>query len=596
MSFMFNPFPYNDPNAVNNLTNDGSVHTDRIARGTAQLAAVFADLCQGNRVLAIDGYTTAPFDALIGLLPADCELISVAGIYKSAAELKALLADYLPEDREKDPVLLYGRLFKEGYRGLFDEKKLAALQKRLAEKHGTVVLYGNGALTEELYDLADVHIFADVTPKQAVLNIKKGSYRNYGSDETLPFKATMRRCYYVDFELAFSLRCRLLAGKKLDYYICADAPDTLQMMPGSVLSALIDRALDYPLRQRPVYLEGVWGGYLTMKERSLPDTMKNCAWVFDMIPMEVSTVLNMDGYSVELPFYIVVASNGEKLMGARCLRDFHGFFPIRFNYDDTFHAAGNMSIQLHPGEKFLTENHNELGRQDESYYIVATGQGARTYLGFRGDADADEFVSEIKKSEQEHTPVDYKKYIYGVRSEPGVQVMIPAGTIHASGQNQLILEIGSLTVGSYTYKMYDYLRRDLDGNPRPIHSYFGSLNLNRDMKEDYVRANLVNGRRRVLRSGTDWEELVVGECDQLYFSLRNLKFVDGMEDNTDGDFHVLALVDGESITVRSKKDPSLHFDMNYLDMVVVPASMGEYELINNKPGTWITVHKTMLKR
>lgn len=109
-----------------------------------------------------------------------------------------------------------------------------------------------------------------------------------------------------------------------------------------------------------------------MKERRLPDTMKNCAWVFDMIPMEVSTVLNMDGYSVELPFYTVVASNGEKLMGARCLRDFHGFFPIRFNYDDTFHAAGNMSIQLHPGEKFLTENHNELGRQDESYYIVAT--------------------------------------------------------------------------------------------------------------------------------------------------------------------------------------------------------------------------------
>lgn len=232
MSFMFNPFPYNDPNAVNNLTNDGSVHTDRIARGTAQLAAVFADLCQGNRVIAIDGYTTAPFDALIGLLPADCELISVASIYKSAAELKALLADYLPEDREKDPVLLYGRLFKAGYPGLFDEKKLAALQKRLAEKRGTVVLYGNGALCEELYDLADIHIFADVTPKQAVLNIKKGSYRNYGSDETLPFKATMRRCYYVDFELAFSLRCRLLAGKKLDYYICADAPDTLQMMPG----------------------------------------------------------------------------------------------------------------------------------------------------------------------------------------------------------------------------------------------------------------------------------------------------------------------------------------------------------------------------
>lgn len=596
MSFMFNPFPYNDPNAVNDLTNDGSVRTEKIAHGTAQLAAIFADLCRADRVIAIDGYATAPFDALVGLLPANCEIISVASIYKSAAELKSLFADYLPEDREKDPVLLYGRLFKAGYRGLFDEKKLTALQKKLTGAHGTIVLYGNGALTEELYDLADVHIFADVTPKQAVLNIKKGGYRNYGSDEDLPFKATMRRCYYVDFELAFSLRCRLLAGKKLDQYICADSPAALQMMPGEVLSALIDRALDYPLRQRPVYLEGVWGGYLTMKERNLPDTMKNCAWVFDMIPMEVSTVLNMDGHSVEVPFYTVVASNGQKLMGSRCMEEFHGFFPIRFNYDDTYHAAGNMSIQLHPGERFVTENHGELGRQDESYYIVTTGQGARTYLGFCDGVNVDEFLTEIKKSEREHTPVDYKKYVYGVKSEPGVQVMIPAGTIHASGQNQLILEIGSLTVGSYTYKMYDYLRRDLDGNPRPIHSYFGSINLNRSMTEDYVKANLVNGRRRTLRSSEDWEELVVGECDQLYFSLRNLKFVDRMEDDTDGDFHVLALVDGESITVRSKKDPSLSFDMNYLDMVVVPAAMGDYELINNKPGTWITVHKTLLKR
>ena len=596
MSFMFNPFPYNDPNAVNNLTNDGSVRTEKIAHGTAQLAAIFADLCRENRIIAIDGYTTAPFDALLGLLPPNCEILSVAGIYRSAAELKALFADYLPEDREKDPVLLYGRLFKAGYRGMFDEAKLSALQKKLTAPHGTIVLYGNGALSEEFYDLADVHIFADVTPKQAVLNIRQNGYRNLGSDKTEPFKVTMRRCYYVDFELAFSLRCRLLAGKKLDWYICADAPECLQMMPASVLSALIDRALDYPLRQRPVYLEGVWGGYLTMKERHLPDTMKNCAWVFDLIPMEVSTVLNMDGYSVELPFYTIVASNGKKLMGERCLDEFHGFFPIRFNYDDTFHAAGNMSIQLHPGEKFVTENNGELGRQDESYYIVATGQGAQTYLGFRQEADVDAFVADIRKSEKEHTPVDYKKYVYGVKSEPGVQVMIPAGTIHASGQNQLILEIGSLTVGSYTYKMYDYLRRDLDGNPRPIHSYFGALNLNHDMKEDYVKANLVNGRRRVLRSGEDWEEIVVGECDQLYFSLRNLKFENRMEDSTNGDFHVLALVDGESITVRSKKDPSLSFDMKYLDMVVIPAALGDYELINNKPGTWITVHKTLLKR
>ena len=255
-----------------------------------------------------------------------------------------------------------------------------------------------------------------------------------------------------------------------------------------------------------------------------------------------------------------------------------------------------MSIQLHPGEKFLRENANELGRQDESYYIVATGQDAKTYLGFKQDADIDQFIADIKQSETEHTEVDYQKYINAVESKPGVQVMIPHGTIHASGRNQLILEIGSLTVGSYTYKMYDYLRRDLDGNPRPIHSYYGALNLDRDMREDYVYKNLVNGGKRTLRSGDGWEEYVVGECDRLYFSLRNEKFVDKIEDNTNDDFHVLTLVDGEEVEIRSKRDPSLSFVQKFLEIVVVPASMGEYEIVNRKPGTVIVEHKTLLKR
>ncbi len=595
MSFMFNPYPYKDPNAINRIANDGSVALSRIARGNAQIAAELASHIAAGKIIAIDGYATAPFAAMLELIAPGVKKIAVSSIYKTADELKALFAENLPEDRVKDPVLLYGKLFKGGYRGIFDEAKLGALRAELAKKDGPVVVWGNGALCHELYDMADVHIYMDITPLQAVLNIKKGGYRNYGSNEDMPFKATMRRCYYVDFELAFELRCEALAEKKLDYYVCSDEPCAMQMLPGDVLSALLDRALDYPIRQRPVYLEGVWGGYLVKKERNLPEGMKNCAWVFDMIPMEVSTVIEMDGYTVEVPFYALVASNGEKLMGKRSVAAFGNFFPIRFNYDDTYHAAGNMSIQLHPGEKFVTEQNGELGRQDESYYIVTTGQGAKTYLGFCDGIDANEFVSEVKKSEVEHTEIDYRKYVYGVESKPGTQVMIPAGTIHASGQNQLILEIGSLTVGSYTYKMYDYLRRDLDGNPRAIHSYFGELNLNHDMTETYVNENLVNGRAGKIRESGDGYECVVGECDQLYFSLRNLKFTEGMDDDTKGDFHVLALVDGEAITVRSKKDPSLSFDMNYLDMLVIPAAMGEYELINKKSGTWVTVHKTLLK-
>lgn len=604
MSFMFNPYPYNDPNAVNHITAPG-VDMSSVLCGNdkikQEISKVAASLKKG--VIAIDGYVTAPFELLGNIAKEAVEnaginvrVVCTRSLAKAASELDVQMKEYLPEDRKKDPVLLYGKIWDKGYAGLMDGGKVDALKESSKEFDGITVIVGNGALCDELRAIVDYKIFADITPKQAVLNVKKGGYLNYGVDEPLPFKIAMRRNYYFDFDLSFNLRKKLLEGDGFELYISADVPDAMKAMPYSTMKALLTRASDYPFRCRPVYLEGVWGGYFTMKERNLPKEMKNAAWIFDLIPMEVSLVLEIDGLELEFPYYTFIGANGEKLLGKQCVKDFGGYFPIRFNFDDTFHSSGNMSIQLHPGEQFLKENSNELGRQDESYYIVATAQDAKTYLGFRQDADIDGFLSDIKRSETEHTPVDYQKYIYAVESKPGVQVMIPHGTIHASGRNQLILEIGSLTVGSYTYKMYDYLRKDLDGNPRPIHSYYGEMNLNRDMREEYVKENLVNGGKRTLRSGDGWEEYVVGECDRLYFSLRNEKFGEKIEDDTKDDFHVLTLVDGEEVEIRSKKDPSLSFTQHFLDIVVVPASFGEYEVINKKPGTVIVEHKTQLKR
>ena len=103
MSFMFNPFPYNDPNAVNHIENDGSVDLGRTAVGNAAVSAVLQKAVKPGTVIGIDGYATVPFGAVTGLLPQTAEFISVASIYKSAEELRTLFADYLPEDREKDP-------------------------------------------------------------------------------------------------------------------------------------------------------------------------------------------------------------------------------------------------------------------------------------------------------------------------------------------------------------------------------------------------------------------------------------------------------------------------------------------------------------
>ena len=93
---------------------------------------------------------------------------------------------------------------------------------------------------------------------------------------------------------------------------------------------------------------------------------------------------------------------------------------------------------------------------------------------------------------------------------------------------------------------------------------------------------------------TGFEEYIVGEDPLVYYSTRQLRFEKKAEDDTTGKFHVLALVDGEKVIVRSKKDPDLCYTMNFLDLVVVPADMGEYEIVNlsNQP---VVVYKVLVR-
>ena len=609
MSFMYNPFPYDDPNAINRIV---VAPSDRaaIVKGLSASASALAKAAmavlkeKGTCVLALDGYISAPFEVLarqvarsLAQQGAEVRIMDAAVLYKEESVLKDELLRYLPEDRAEDPPLLYGRLYGKGYEGLMDESRIKAfgneIRKFRSEGEGVLITQGNGCLIQEFRHFADLRCYVDVTQKRTVLNIKGGRTGNLGFKTPMPYAATLRHAYYVDFEVAAALRGELIREKLLDYYIAADDTDDMRLLPFKAFLGICGSLASYPFRCRPVYIEGVWGGYYIKHLRRLPESMRNCAWCFDLIPMEVSIVAEMDGLQLELPYYCFVQTMGAEIMGGTCVDKFRGYFPIRFNYDDTLHASGNMSIQCHPDSAYVRKHNDELGRQDESYYIVVAGQEAKTYCGFQEGSDVEEFIAECKRSERGGGAMDHDKYVRSEPSKPGMQFLIPAGTIHASGRNQVILEIGSLTIGSYTYKMYDYLRKDLDGRLRPIHTIHGDAVLRRERKGDWVKKNLIQ-EPRTLRKDENGEEFIVGEHELLYFSLRNLRFARRMTDETKDRFHVLVLVEGEKVMIRSLEDPSRYFIQRYMDMVVVPASFGKYELLNQGEGV-VVVHKTLLK-
>lgn len=610
MSFMYNPFPYDDPRPVNrpelskktkeSITAGTAAAAKKLAAGLAVKAA------DKSIVIGLDGYTTAQWQLFLNLLARELGVFGIeldtidgnAATFISDEKIDAMIDPMLEWDTKKDPTLLFGRIYKGGYQGMLDADKVKEFKTRVnAEKSGkgkVIAVYGYGTLIPELRDLYDMKLFFDVTPKTSILRIRSGEYANIGRKRPDMPARVIRRCYYCDFEMAVNSRKELLHSDVIDYMMLSDDIHNVKMVPREAFNEICSQLVKYPFRAKPVYLEGVWGGTFMKKLRNLPAKMRNAAWVFDFIPMEVSVLVEAGENMLDINYCTFVHKEGVKLMSEDCVKKFHGYFPIRFNYDDSYHSTGNMSIQCHSGAKFNIEQYGEFGRQDESYYVCATGHDAKTFIGFRDDADIPQFFKEIEAADTEHKPCDYMKYVSYEESKPGLQVMIPAGTIHSSGRNQVVLEIGSLTIGSYTYKMYDYLRLDFDGKQRPIHTQLGEKTVVQDRRTSWVRGNIVQ-KPRLAAEGEGWQEYIVGENPLLYFSLRRLEFDKVCEQDTHGErFHVLALVDGENVRIRSVEHPERYYDAEYLDIVCVPADMGKY-VIENLGKEPIRIHKTMLR-
>ena len=608
MSFMFKPLAYDDPNAVNFPKLSQTV-LDDLTFGTVKagtrLAKELAKSCkEKGLVVALDGYASAQFHDLVGVLAqnlrqqgVEVTLCEMQQVYKPVEQLDKMLESCLPLNYDEDPVLLFGRLFEGTFADFFESQRLESLRQQLAtvDKGQVVLLVGYGSTSPVLADLVNVCVYLDVTPKTAAIRAREGRLINVGDKAPRPFKELMRRNYYADFEIILENRRALLTSGRLDYYICSDHDADFILMQGKTLKAILGSLVQYPFRAKPVYLEGIWGGEFIRKARNLPAEFKNVAWVFDMIPMEVSIVVDAKGKPVEFPFSTFIQSSGREMMGERCFKAFKGYFPIRFNYDDTYHSDGNMSIQVHPERSRCMKEYNEKGGQDEAYYVIATAHGAKTFVGFREGADPHEFIRLIKQSERDGSEVDYMKYVNYLNSFPGMQVMLPGGTIHASGRGQLILELGSLTIGSYTYKLYDYNRVDSDGCLRPIHSAKGEKALHYERDTKWVRENIAidpipDGE------GPGWKQYLLGKTDLMYYMTKNVFMEKGAkaEFSNNGQFTVLTLVDGENVRVYSKSNPDFYYDQKFLDIVVVPATIQDY-VIENTGYQPCVVHKTMLK-
>jgi mannose-6-phosphate isomerase class I len=120
------------------------------------------------------------------------------------------------------------------------------------------------------------------------------------------------------------------------------------------------------------------------------------------------------------------------------------------------------------------------------------------------DVHPEEFNAALEAAQTGGTHLDVERFVNKWPAKKHDHFLIPAGTIHCSGSNSMVLEI-SATPYIFTFKLWDWGRMGLDGEPRPIHLHHGRQAIQFDRTTEWVRRELIN-RIEPIASGDGWRE------------------------------------------------------------------------------------------
>ena len=307
----------------------------------------------------------------------------------------------------------------------------------------------------------------------------------------------------------------------------------------------------------------------------LPSDAPNHAWCFDCVPEENSLLLGFGHVQIELPAMNLTFFQSRELLGGDILSRFGAEFPIRFDFLDTM-GGGNLSLQVHPRTEYIRQQFGMNYTQDESYYMLDAGEDGSVYLGLKTDVDRDSMIRELRSAQTGGPAFKAEKYVNRFPASKHDHFLIPAGTIHCSGKNSMVLEI-SATPYIFTFKLWDWGRLGLNGLPRPIHLDHGIANIAWERQTEWVRRSLIN-RVEPVCEGPAWTEERTGLHELEFIETRRTWFQGTTPHITRDTLNVLNLVEGREAIVES---PTGSFDpmvVHYAETFIIPAAVGAYTI------------------
>lgn len=479
---------------------------------------------------------------------------------KQPADIQAMIADNL---NGNDPV--FGKKYEGSLADFFDASKLKLISPDPAAD--LCIIYGTGAA---LTGIEGKLLYVDVPKNEIQFRMRAESVNNIGAVEIKNAQQTYKRFYFVDWPVLNQHKAALLS--RVDCIIDEQRIHEITWMKGDSFRKTLDQMLQQPLRARPWFEPGIWGGdWMKKRIAGLNPDAVNYAWSFELITPENGMIIEGDGNLMEVSFDYLMYWDNQKMLGKAAKR-FGTEFPIRFDFLDTYNG-GNLSIQCHPRPEYIKEKFGENFTQDETYYILDCEPGANVYLGFQEGIQPDKFKEALLDAQNNGNEIDIVEYVQKLPANKHDLFLIPSGTVHASGKNNLVLEISS-TPYIFTFKMYDWQRLDLNGKPRPINIEHAFNNLCFDRKADYVTEKLVS-HPVVENEWPEGRKLKLPTHAEHFYAVDRYEFEGSIEIPTHQQCHICMLVEGEAVEVSVDGHSNT---FQYAETFFIPAAAEKYRI------------------
>jgi mannose-6-phosphate isomerase len=230
--------------------------------------------------------------------------------------------------------------------------------------------------------------------------------------------------------------------------------------------------LDYPLKFTPILKEKIWGGNKLKDILNKHSVVENLgeSWEISGVQDNVSVVENgsLRGTSLKK----LIEENKGHLLGEKIYEQFGNDFPLLIKFID---ASTELSVQLHPNDRLAKKRHNSFGKT-EMWYIMQADNNAKINVGFKETISRDDYLQALEAGE-------ITKLLNFEEVKKGDSFFINTGKVHAIGAGVLLAEIQQTS--DITYRIYDWDRKDADGNGRELHTALAIDAIDFERKDDF---------------------------------------------------------------------------------------------------------------